>query len=81
MHLSGLEGRVAVVTRADRGIGPAALRRLARKSVRVAVVRDHLPGATIDVKRLLYIGPQRAPHTMSVIDFLILLPFGFWQWS
>jgi len=38
MHLSGLEGRVAVVTGAASGIGQAVVRRLAQERVRVAVV-------------------------------------------
>src|SRR5262249_18946314 len=38
MHLSGLAGRVAVVTGAASGIGQAVVRRLVRERVRVAVV-------------------------------------------
>jgi NAD(P)-dependent dehydrogenase (short-subunit alcohol dehydrogenase family) len=38
MQLSGLEGRVAVVTGAASGIGQAVVRRLVRERVRVAVV-------------------------------------------
>ena len=37
MHLSGLDGRVAVVTGAASGIGQAIVRRLAREGVRVAM--------------------------------------------
>ena len=38
MHLSGLAGRVAVVTGAASGIGQAVVRRLAQERVRLAVV-------------------------------------------
>ena len=38
MRLTGLAGRVAVVTGAASGIGQAVVRRLARERVRLAVV-------------------------------------------
>jgi NAD(P)-dependent dehydrogenase (short-subunit alcohol dehydrogenase family) len=38
MRLTGLEGRVAVVTGAASGIGQAVARRLAQERVRLAVV-------------------------------------------
>jgi 3-oxoacyl-[acyl-carrier protein] reductase len=46
MQLSGLDGRVAIVTGAASGIGQAVVRRLAREGVRVAVADVYEAGLT-----------------------------------
>jgi NAD(P)-dependent dehydrogenase (short-subunit alcohol dehydrogenase family) len=46
MQLSGLDGRVAVVTGAASGIGQAVVRRLAREGVRVAMADVYEAGLT-----------------------------------
>jgi 3-oxoacyl-[acyl-carrier protein] reductase len=58
MRLTGLEGRVAVVTGAASGIGQAVVRRLARERVRVAVVDVYEAG----LERLCAEFPEVAPQ-------------------
>ena len=57
MRLSGLDGRVAVVTGAASGIGQAVVRRLAREGVSVAAADVYEAGLT----RLTRGSPGKSP--------------------
>ena len=66
MHLTGLEGRVAVVTGAASGIGQAVVRRLAREGVRLAAVDVYEAGLEELCQELRTAAP--APFVADLTD-------------
>jgi 3-oxoacyl-[acyl-carrier protein] reductase len=64
----GLEGRIAVVTGAGRGIGFATARALARAGAAVALVDRDASGVTHTAEEIAVEGGEALPFTIDVTD-------------
>jgi len=76
--MSGMQGRVVVLTGGTSGIGEAAAVKLAKMGARLVLVARDASRAEATLKRLQKVSPGAAGHTTHIANLSLVAGLGGW---